>query len=199
MVNAPRCPLETQTEGERPISHASPVLSRDRPADRPALAAIALGSNLGHPTQILTHALATLATTPGLQLVAQSAFYQTKPVGPPQPDYLNACAVLTVTQDPPTLLQTLLGIEQQFGRVRRERWGPRLLDLDLLLYGDRILTLPQLEIPHPRMVDRAFVLVPLAEIAPDWREPRSGQTIADLAQQVDCSGVIPSALPCLNA
>ncbi|MGA1285807.1 MAG: 2-amino-4-hydroxy-6-hydroxymethyldihydropteridine diphosphokinase [Prochlorothrix sp.] len=166
--------------------------SRDRPC--PTQAAIALGSNLGHSAQILLQALAVLDAEPDLQVLARSSLYQTRPVGPPQPDYLNACAVLETNQGPLDLLQTLLRVEQQFGRVRRERWGPRLLDLDLLLYGDRILSLPQLEIPHPRMVDRAFVLVPLAEIAPHWREPRSGRTIADLTQQLDCSGVVPHHL-----
>jgi 2-amino-4-hydroxy-6-hydroxymethyldihydropteridine diphosphokinase len=87
------------------------------------------------------------------------------------------------------LLSHLLAIEAQFGRVRRERWGPRLLDIDLLLFDDQILQQPGLEIPHPRMAERAFVLVPLNDIAPDWVEPCSGQTIAALVQQVDCSGV----------
>ncbi|MGA1625285.1 MAG: 2-amino-4-hydroxy-6-hydroxymethyldihydropteridine diphosphokinase [Prochlorothrix sp.] len=166
-----------------------PKFSIDRSA--PAQAAIALGSNLGDSAQILRHALDRIDRTPGLRLVAASSLYQTQPIGPPQPDYLNACAWVHTTLDPLPLLEALLDIEQQFGRVRRERWGPRLLDLDLLLYDDRILTLPQLELPHPRMVDRAFVLVPLAEIAPHWQDPRSGQTIAHLVQQVDCSGVQP--------
>ncbi len=188
--------------GERPISVARSLLtapddrgpeqSRDRPSS--IQAAIALGSNLGHSAQILIEALAVLDAEPDLRVLARSSLYQTRPVGPPQPDYLNACAVLATDQGPLDLLQTLLRVEQQFGRVRRERWGPRLLDLDLLLYGDRILSLPHLEVPHPRMVDRAFVLVPLAEIAPHWPEPRSGRTIAQLAQQVDCSGVLPHQL-----
>lgn len=152
-------------------------------------AAIALGSNLGDPPQILTAALTALAHSPQIALLRHSSLYQTAPVGPPQPDYLNACALVTTPLEPGDLLVTLLALEQRFGRVRRERWGPRLLDLDLLFYGDRILATPTLELPHPRLQDRAFVLVPLAEIAPQWRDPRSQQTVSHLLQGVDCSGV----------
>lgn len=152
-------------------------------------AAIALGSNLGNPRAIVEAALKTLAHTPTLTLVRQSGLYQTAPVGPPQPDYINACAIVATPLEPPALLQTLLAIEQQFGRVRRERWGPRLLDLDLLLYDDLVLETPTLHIPHPRMQERAFVLVPLAEIAGEWVEPMSQRAIADLVQMVDRTGV----------
>ncbi len=151
--------------------------------------AIALGSNLGDSRAILEAALESLAATPDIILQARSSWYQTKAVGPPQPDYINGCALLQVKTSPQLLLETLLGIEAQFGRVRRERWGPRSLDLDLLLYDDLILDTPTLVLPHPRMRERAFVLVPLAEIAPDWVEPVSGIAIAELVQAVDCSGV----------
>lgn len=154
-----------------------------------ALCAIALGSNLGDSHAILEAALATLAATPGINLQAKSSWYQTTAVGPPQPDYINGCAVLHVQMPPQMLLETLLKIEAQFGRVRRERWGARSLDLDLLLYDDLILDTPTLQLPHPRMKERAFVLVPLAEIAPDWLEPVSGCAIAELIQAVDCSEV----------
>jgi 2-amino-4-hydroxy-6-hydroxymethyldihydropteridine diphosphokinase len=87
----------------------------------------------------------------------------------------------------------MLAIEQQFGRVRRERNGPRTLDLDLLLFDDLVLDTPTLQIPHPRMSERAFVLVPLAEIAGDWIEPVSGKAIAKLVQAVDCSEVLKLA------
>jgi 2-amino-4-hydroxy-6-hydroxymethyldihydropteridine diphosphokinase len=95
--------------------------------------------------------------------------------------------LLHVQTSPQQLLETLLEIEAQFGRIRRERWGPRSLDLDLLLYDDLILDTPTLQIPHLRMRERAFVLVPLAQIAPDWIEPVSGIAIAQLLQAVDCS------------
>ena len=151
--------------------------------------AIALGSNLGDSLTILEDALKTLAQTPGIALESSSSWYQTAPIGPPQPDYLNGCALLKVQLTPEELLAALLEVEKQFGRVRTQRWGPRSLDLDLLLFDRVILETPKLQIPHPRMRERAFVLVPLAEIAPDWIDPGSGKAIAQLLQGVDCSGV----------
>lgn len=151
--------------------------------------AIALGSNLGDSRTILKSALHRLEQISGIQLIAHSRIYETRAVGPPQPDYLNSCATLRVDLPPQTLLQTLLAIEAALGRVRREPWGPRTLDLDLLLFDDLILQTPTLHIPHPRMTERAFVLVPLAEIAPHWIEPISGRAIVDLVKAVDSSGV----------
>ena len=156
---------------------------------KPARSAIALGSNLGDSLTILKDALEILAESPSITLKKYSSWYQTAPVGPPQPDYLNGCALLEVHLTPQDLLETLLGIEAKFGRVRKERNGPRTLDLDLLLFDDLILDTPNLQVPHPRMRERAFVLVPLAEIAPDWVEPVSGKAIAQLVQTLDCSGV----------
>ncbi|MEQ8464020.1 2-amino-4-hydroxy-6-hydroxymethyldihydropteridine diphosphokinase [Coleofasciculus sp. E1-EBD-02] len=153
--------------------------------------AIALGSNLGDSRAILEAAIVMLAKTPGITVTSQSSWYRTAPIGPPQPDYLNGCVILEVQLTPHDLLQTLLSIEKQFGRERRERWGPRTLDLDILLFDNLIIDTPTLQIPHPRMTERAFVLVPLAEIAPDWIEPKSGCAIAQLVQRVDCSGVHP--------
>ena len=151
--------------------------------------AIALGSNLGDSRQILTSALETLNRFSSITVEAVSETYQTVAVGPPQPDYLNACALLSTDLEPQALLDTLLEVEAQFGRVRWERWGARLLDLDLLLFDDLVIEQPGLQIPHPRMVERAFVLVPLADVAADWVEPISGKAIAFLVQQVDCFGV----------
>jgi 2-amino-4-hydroxy-6-hydroxymethyldihydropteridine diphosphokinase len=151
--------------------------------------AIALGSNLGDSLATLEAATAELAASPGIQLQAKSSWYITKAVGPPQPDYLNGCIILQVEINPHELLQTLLAIEQKFGRVRQEKWGARSLDLDLLLYDDLIIDTPNLQVPHPRMQERAFVLVPLAEIAPDWVDPISGFVIRDLVKKVDCSDV----------
>lgn len=151
--------------------------------------AIALGSNLGDSRAILDSSLKILDQTPGISLELQSSWYCTEPVGPPQPDYLNGCALLKVEMNPPELLETLLAIEAKFGRVRQERWGPRILDLDLLWFDDLILETPKLTLPHPCLRERAFVLVPLAEIAPNWIDPISGKAIAQLVQEVDCSGV----------
>ena len=152
--------------------------------------AIALGSNLGKSLTTLENSLNVLNSNPGIKLLAVSSWYQTKPVGgSPQPDYLNGCAILNVQQTPEELLVLLQATELQFGRVRQERWGARTLDLDLLLYDNLIINTPNLTIPHPRMTERAFVLVPLAEIAPRWQEPTSGKAIAQLVQEVDVSGV----------
>ncbi|MTJ06199.1 MULTISPECIES: 2-amino-4-hydroxy-6-hydroxymethyldihydropteridine diphosphokinase [unclassified Anabaena] len=154
-----------------------------------AIAAIALGSNIGNSQAILEASLAALAQTSGITIKAKSRWYRTKAVGPTQPDYLNGCAVLCVQMSAIALLENLLAIEQQFGRVRQERWGPRTLDLDLLLYDDLILNQPNLQIPHPQMAQRAFVLVPLVEIAPDWIDPLSQRAIQDLVQDVDTCDV----------
>ncbi|MDJ0703270.1 MAG: 2-amino-4-hydroxy-6-hydroxymethyldihydropteridine diphosphokinase [Leptolyngbyaceae cyanobacterium MO_188.B28] len=154
-----------------------------------ALCAIALGSNLGDSLAILEGALVSLNQVPGGSLQARAHIYLTAPIGPPQPDYLNCCALFKTILSPEEVLRILLKIEAEFGRVRRERWGPRLLDLDLLLFDNLVLETPTLQLPHPRMHERAFVLAPLAEIAPDWIEPISGKSIAQLLQAVDCSGV----------
>jgi len=154
-----------------------------------ARTAIALGSNIGNSLAILTGALETLAQTSGITIQAQSRWYRTKAIGPTQPDYLNGCAILSVQISPQALLTQLLTIEQKFGRVRQEHWGPRTLDLDLLLYDDLILQQPNLQIPHPRMAERAFVLVPLVEIAPDWIDPISQRVIQDLLLEINTNDV----------
>lgn len=152
--------------------------------------AIGLGSNLGDSKQTLEASLHALCQVDGISLLAKSRWYRTKPFGPPQPDYLNGCALLQVTLTPTELLDTMLAIERQFGRVRLGRNQPRTIDLDLLMFGDWMVNTPNLQIPHPRMNDRAFVLVPLAEIAPNWREPATGRTILELTRSIDCSDVI---------
>jgi 2-amino-4-hydroxy-6-hydroxymethyldihydropteridine diphosphokinase len=150
---------------------------------------IGLGGNLGDSQRILEKAIEALARSRGIHVEARSRWYRTVAIGPPQPDYLNGCVLLKVDLSPADLLKTLLEIEQSFGRVRLERWGPRTLDLDLLLYDDLILDTPVLQIPHPRFRERAFVLVPLAEIASDWLDPVSQKTIGELQDRLDCSGV----------
>ncbi|MDJ0689189.1 MAG: 2-amino-4-hydroxy-6-hydroxymethyldihydropteridine diphosphokinase [Xenococcaceae cyanobacterium MO_188.B32] len=154
-----------------------------------AKCALALGSNLGNSLDTAANALKALTNIPGVDLIATSSWYQTKPVGPPQPDYVNGCVVLQVQQNPEELLTILQAIELQFGRVRTEKWGARTLDLDILLYEDLVMQTPNLTIPHTHLRERAFVLVPLAEIAPNWIEPVSKKAIAQLAKEVDCTGV----------
>lgn len=147
--------------------------------------AIALGSNLGDPVATVQAASQCLDRLPDTQLLRTSSLYRTAPVGPPQPDYVNACAVLQTRLAADVLLDHLLAIETQFGRERRERWGPRTLDLDLLLYGDAIIASDGLTVPHPRLQERAFVLVPLAEVAAAWIVPGLNQSIIELLQALD--------------
>ena len=152
--------------------------------------AIALGSNQGNSLEILEKSLQILNDTPGIKVTEVSSWYQTKPVSEiPQPDYLNGCALLQVQQTPEELLTLLQAIELQFGRVRKRKWDARTLDLDILLYDGLMMDTPNLTIPHPLMNERAFVLVPLVEIAPDLQDPRSQKTITQLAADIDQSGV----------
>lgn len=151
--------------------------------------AIALGSNLGDSLTILEDAIQVLAQQTEIELTAKSSWYRTKPIGPPQPDYLNGCITCRVDVTAEHLLKILLEIEQIFGRQRKERWGARTLDLDLILYGAERINLPHLQIPHPRMNERAFVLVPLAEIAADWLDPHTQKTIEILKNQLDLNGI----------
>jgi 2-amino-4-hydroxy-6-hydroxymethyldihydropteridine diphosphokinase len=142
--------------------------------------AVALGSNLGDRAATLGAALDALrALIPDLRA---STFHDTAPVGVPasQPRYLNAAAVGTTTLSVRALLEGLLAIEQRFGRERAFRNAPRTLDLDLILYGDHVVDEPGLVVPHPRFRERAFVLEPLAEIAPQMSDPVTGRSIADL-------------------
>jgi len=134
------------------------------PTASPEPAWIALGANLGDPPTTIARALRWLAALPGTRLEATSSLAWTRAVGPPQPDILNAVCRVTTTLAPRALLARLLAIERAAGRVRRERWGPRTLDLDLIFYGDRRLDTPELTLPHPRWHERSFVLAPLTEL-----------------------------------
>ena len=134
-----------------------------------AQAMIALGSNLQQPQAQVTRAIEVLAQTPGLQLRKASSLYVTAPVGyDNQPDFINAVVLVDTSLDAPALMTLLLAIEQTFGRERPFPNAPRILDLDLLDYDGMQLSTPHLTLPHPRMHERGFVMLPLAEIAPDF-------------------------------
>ncbi len=142
---------------------------------------IAVGANLGDPERAVRAAIARLDALPGTRLVRASKLYRTAPWGvAEQPDFVNAVALVETTLSPHALLAQLMEEERRAGRVRRERWGPRVLDLDLLFHGDTRLDEPSLKLPHPGIAERAFVLEPLAEIAPEWRHPVSGRTAGEM-------------------
>jgi 2-amino-4-hydroxy-6-hydroxymethyldihydropteridine diphosphokinase len=146
--------------------------------------AVALGSNLGDRRAHLVFGVSEL--TRHLQNLRLSSIRETEPAGvpSPQPPYLNAAAIGETTLEPATLLETLLSIEQAAGRTRPAALAPRTLDLDLILFGDRIIETPALVVPHPRFRERRFVLEPLAEVAVDWRDPVSGKTVGELLEQL---------------
>ena len=150
---------------------------------------VALGANLGNPAQQVAAGVEALAMLPNTRLAAVSPFYRSAPVGyAGQPHFVNAVAKIETALAPRELLDALLAIERNFGRIRDVKNGPRTLDLDIALYGDSQVSEPGLEIPHPRMRERAFVLVPLADIDPDQVVPGLGRA-ADLLAGVDAASV----------
>ncbi|EIL96660.1 2-amino-4-hydroxy-6-hydroxymethyldihydropteridine diphosphokinase [Rhodanobacter thiooxydans] len=152
------------------------------------LAYVALGSNLGNPRQQLLDAMDALAKLPGTRLLQRSQLYRTPPWGVlEQPPFINAAVELDTALSPHDLLEALLAIEQRAGRVRAERNGPRTLDLDLLHVDGVRLDDPQLTLPHPRMAERVFVLLPLRDIAPTL-QPSGQATVAELLARLDPTG-----------
>ncbi|HEX4131779.1 MAG TPA: 2-amino-4-hydroxy-6-hydroxymethyldihydropteridine diphosphokinase [Pirellulales bacterium] len=149
-------------------------------------ALIGLGSNLGDRAATLDRAAAALAAEPEIAVVSRSGWHETAPVGGPlgQGAFLNGTVVVETTLEPESLLDRLQQIETRLGRQRGERWAARTLDLDLLLYDDRIVDSPRLTVPHPRMAFRRFVLAPAAEVAGTWRHPRLGWKIDELLAHV---------------
>jgi 2-amino-4-hydroxy-6-hydroxymethyldihydropteridine diphosphokinase len=149
---------------------------------------LGLGSNLGDCRRQLADALRALAATPGVSLVTGSSIYESKPVGViDQPDFLNLVVQVETSHSPLELLSICLGIEAAFGRERRERWGPRTIDLDLLAYDEVVLGDERLTLPHPRMHERGFVMTPLAEIAPELKV--SGKKSRDIALKLGINGL----------
>jgi 2-amino-4-hydroxy-6-hydroxymethyldihydropteridine diphosphokinase len=158
----------------------------------PVHAYIALGSNLAgklaNPMEQVRQALRELAELPSTRLLAASSLYLSRAVGPEQPDYINAVACVQTTLAPLALLDQLQALELRHQRVKVQHWGPRTLDLDVLLYADEIIDLPRLQVPHPYLKVRNFVLYPLAAIAPDLVLP-CGATLASLIQNCPSNGL----------
>jgi 2-amino-4-hydroxy-6-hydroxymethyldihydropteridine diphosphokinase len=153
-------------------------------------ALISLGSNIGNPLAALQQAMDHLAEDPAIRIQMRSSFYRTTPVGPvAQDDFINAAVLISTSLLPDALMQCLLDIETKMGRDRTNavRFGPRVIDLDLILYDDVKQKSDLVELPHPRFRERAFVLVPLAELAPEWRVDEV--TLSELAARVGDQGV----------
>jgi 2-amino-4-hydroxy-6-hydroxymethyldihydropteridine diphosphokinase len=156
---------------------------------------LALGSNLGDRLATLQRALDLLGDATGIRVVRSSRVFETAPVGPEQPDFLNAVVEVETSLDPPALLAAALGVERELGRERAERWGPRTIDVDVLTYDEVDVDEPDLRIPHPRMHERAFVLVPLGELDPDPPLP-GGRRLVDVnLAPGDVLGVRPFGPP----
>lgn len=155
-----------------------------------------LGSNLGDRLANLQRAVELLAARPGLRVERSSRVYETEPVGgPPQPEYLNAVVEVQTTLSPHDLLAACMDVEQRMGRVRAERWGPRIIDIDVLTYDEEEVDEPDLVVPHPRMHERAFVLVPLLELDPDPLIPGRGRISERRLAPNAVLGVRPFAPP----
>ena len=158
----------------------------------PVPAWVAIGGNQGQVRATLEAAIEAIDALPGTRVLQRSSLYRTPAWGrTDQPDFINGVLAVETTLAAPDLLANLLGIERRFGRLRDEdagRWGPRTLDLDLLLHDDQVLELPGLSLPHPRLHERAFVLVPLAEIAPGLVVPGRGR-VDGLLAKVEASGI----------
>lgn len=152
---------------------------------------LALGANLGDRLAALRGARTALRETPGVRVTASSSLYETDPAGGPegQERYLNAVLEIETELSPRDLLRLCLEVEERFGRTRRERWEARTLDVDLLLYEAEVRSSPDLTLPHPRLHQRPFVLLPLRDLAPAAVHPLLGQTVEELAEKAGGDGV----------
>ncbi|MGJ5710678.1 2-amino-4-hydroxy-6-hydroxymethyldihydropteridine diphosphokinase [Staphylococcus equorum] len=147
---------------------------------------LGLGSNVGERASQLDEAIRILDNTDGIQVTQKSPIYETEPVGyVDQPQFLNQCIEIYTSLTPQDLLKECLHAEQQLHRVRDIRWGPRTLDVDILLFGNHIIDEENLNVPHPRMLERAFVLIPLNDIASDCVEPHSNKKIGSIVTADD--------------
>ncbi len=157
---------------------------------------LGLGSNLGDKVSNCLHALERLSSSGYHQVRAVSSLYKTEPIGYREQDWFINCVAEVIFSLPPrSLLQLLQGIEKGMGREKRFRWGPRIIDLDILFYGTRIIKEEGLTIPHPHLHERGFVLVPLAELVPDLLHPVLKKTIRELLVEIEAEGVVELYAP----
>lgn len=152
------------------------------PKDRWVTVFVGLGSNLGDRASNLQGAVDSLETSGHFRRERLSSFYETEPLGPPQPDFLNGVVRGKTDLAPEGFLALLKATEKALGRARGVRWGEREIDLDLLFYEEKIIESRSLKVPHPRLHEREFVLVPLAEVAPAWQHPRFQKTVLELLE-----------------
>ncbi len=151
---------------------------------------LGFGANLGEREASINKAVVELVRTGACKITRVSSMYETEPVGiREQPDFLNAVAEIETGLEPPELLRTIRSVERKIGREKSFKWGPRIIDIDILLYGDQCVTEESLEVPHPEMHRRAFVLTPLAEIAPTVRHPKLGLTARQMSADIGSAGV----------
>ena len=161
------------------------------PGER-VIVALGLGSNMGDRTAFIGYAIEGLALHPAIEIADISAIYETPPWGrTDQPAFLNAAVLVETGLAPRALLEVILGIERSLGRVRGQLWGPRTIDIDILLYGDRQVSEPGLTVPHPRIQERAFVIKPLADILPDAMI--AGRSVSDWLDALDLGGITTAA------
>jgi 2-amino-4-hydroxy-6-hydroxymethyldihydropteridine diphosphokinase len=158
---------------------------------------IGLGANLGDRRKTMAAAIAAISALPDVEILARSSVWRTAPVGgPPQPDFYNAALAVRSFSPPEELMRSLLAIETRFGRVRSERNAPRIVDLDLLWHDGAPLRIrrpgmPEVDLPHPRLHERAFALAPLLEVAPDAADPVSGKPYRAILAELGMAGVAP--------
>lgn len=167
------------------------------PAEAATRAFLGLGGNIGDPAAAMAAALRALDAHDAVSVAAVSSLYRTPPWGvTDQPDFLNAVAAVDTALTARHLLDLCLDVERGLKRIRAQRWGPRVIDIDILLFGNERIEEAGLQVPHPRMGERAFVLAPLAEIAPELLHPALGRSAAELLRQSDQGGVRRLSAPC---
>jgi 2-amino-4-hydroxy-6-hydroxymethyldihydropteridine diphosphokinase len=194
----PVCPYSGNVSALRILCHErtgilKKIISEDKPV---SMVYLSLGSNLGDRAKMLRQAIATLNNLSQLRVLRSSAIYETEPWDlTSQPKFLNIVVEIETALEPLELLNTVKTMELRLGRKVSRRWGPRCIDIDLVLWGAKVLHTSALTLPHERFRERAFVLTPFAELAPEAVDPETGLTVAELAGRLDTTGLVRFADP----